>query len=92
MTLEEKREAIQHLGNICPICQRERELVTDHDHDTGTIRGFICRDCNLLLGNARNNSKVLRNAASYLEACQETGKTFMEAGERKIVMIRGVRP
>lgn len=36
-----------HAGR-CAICGRVDggELVTDHDHDTGLIRGLLCRSCN----------------------------------------------
>jgi ribosomal protein S14 len=30
----------------CAICGRRRELIRDHDHETGLIRGFLCRQCN----------------------------------------------
>lgn len=34
----------------CPICAEEKNLVPDHDHVTGKMRGWICARCNLLLG------------------------------------------
>lgn len=35
----------------CAICgKRPLRLVTDHDHETGLIRGFLCQSCNALEG------------------------------------------
>lgn len=40
--------------NRCAICGTSKRyndgLVTDHDHGTGWIRGFLCRSCNTLEG------------------------------------------
>ena len=30
----------------CAICGHRYELVEDHDHDTGLVRGYLCRRCN----------------------------------------------
>ena len=33
--------------HLCSVCGfRDLRLVTDHDHDTGLIRGLLCRSCN----------------------------------------------
>jgi hypothetical protein len=61
-------------GN-CPICKRafvERNLhsqqpVVDHDHETGYVRGIICRSCNLGLGYFRDNPEMLEAAAEYVD-------------------------
>lgn len=39
----------------------------DHDHRTGAVRGYLCRDCNHLLGNAGDSIERLQKAARYLE-------------------------
>jgi hypothetical protein len=41
---------------------------TDHDHSTGKFRGVLCRDCNWMLGKAKDSSSILRKGAEYLEA------------------------
>ena len=55
----------------CKICGKKLPdgdyLHIDHDKETGEIRGLLCRDCNLGLGNFRDNPESLRNAAEYLE-------------------------
>lgn len=39
----------------------------DHCHATGKVRGLLCRACNTALGLVKDNPKVLRQLASYLE-------------------------
>lgn len=59
---------VQAIDEVCPICTREFQGVPncDHDHNTGHIRGILCRSCNILLGLANDNPVVLDRAASYL--------------------------
>jgi hypothetical protein len=45
-----------------------RSLVVDHDHDTGAVRGLLCSQCNLAIGNAKDDPVILRRLAAYLEA------------------------
>ena len=55
----------------CEICKEPpsggyTRLAVDHDHRTGLFRGFLCSMCNLALGNARDDPKILRKMARYL--------------------------
>lgn len=45
-------------------------LVLDHDHETGALRGLICRACNWTLGYAGESPARMRAAADYLERHQ----------------------
>lgn len=64
-------------GYKCPICNcEEYEMgqkvkvscwVLDHCHKTDTFRGYLCANCNKLLGYARDNPKMLRRAIKYLK-------------------------
>jgi len=53
-------------GNLCLICASKSELVVDHCHQTGKVRGLLCVLCNGLLGQARDDVKILGKAIRYL--------------------------
>ena len=38
----------------------------DHDHKTNAIRELICRQCNILIGNASDDIGRLEKAIAYL--------------------------
>jgi len=40
--------------------------VIDHDHESGQVRGILHNRCNLLLGNFKDDVKILRSAIKYL--------------------------
>lgn len=46
--------------------QKRGKLVVDHCHATGQLRGLICHKCNSALGMAKDDPKILENAAAYL--------------------------
>ncbi len=56
-------------GGVCAICSgsEDRLLCVDHDHKTGKVRGLLCTQCNLMLGNSDDSPERLRLAIEYLE-------------------------
>lgn len=56
-----------HRGH-CPIClEVQDELVVDHDHNDGHVRGLLCSACNVGLGLFGDDPDLLRAAIHYLE-------------------------
>lgn len=54
--------------DCCEICgTADSTLHLDHDHATGVVRGFLCRACNLGLGNFADSPERLMAAARYLK-------------------------
>lgn len=65
----------------CLVCARAlREPQVDHDHELARlhghpegrgcplcVRGLLCRQCNSMLGFARDDPDTLRSAADYIE-------------------------
>ena len=51
---------------MCKICDDPDDLVIDHCHTTGRVRGILCRTCNGGLGFFKDNIKALAGAVLYL--------------------------
>jgi hypothetical protein len=72
ITEEEYYNILEKQNYKCAICGKDQlefktSLCVDHDHNTGKIRGLLCKNCNLILGNAKDDISTLINAAKYLE-------------------------
>lgn len=67
LTVEELNEMKIQQSNKCLICElSDVELVIDHCHETGIIRGLLCRQCNSALGLFKENIKSLENAIQHV--------------------------
>lgn len=42
-------------------------MCVDHDHETGKVRGVLCRGCNGALGKFGDTVAGVRRALAYLE-------------------------
>ena len=52
----------------CALCGRVRnDLELDHDHRTNLIRGMLCRECNLLLGEYERKKRLFAHFEAYLQ-------------------------
>jgi hypothetical protein len=78
ITLDQWVEKYAAQGFACEICKRKLKIMggsgndvdvahTDHCHASGQVRGILCRNCNTMLGVARDQVETLMNAAIYLE-------------------------
>lgn len=45
----------------------DKSTMIDHCHVTNTFRGLLCSACNFAIGHARDDTRILRALASYLE-------------------------
>jgi hypothetical protein len=59
------REALlARQGGACAICENTlEELVLDHSHASGGIRGLLCARCNISLSWFSDDPRMLRRAA-----------------------------
>lgn len=73
ITLEQYNSMFTKQNGLCLGCYRhqkddKRAFAVDHSHITGIVRGLLCGNCNVALGNAKDDPVILRRLADYLEA------------------------
>jgi hypothetical protein len=72
ISLDEYNKLLLEQNSLCAICstnnpgRENKRFNIDHDHKTGRVRGLLCYNCNLILGNAKDNINILINATHYL--------------------------
>lgn len=64
--LEDYARLLKEQDSLCWICQEKKDLVVDHDHATGKVRGLLCNLCNTSLGGFRDSIESLNKAIEYL--------------------------
>lgn len=71
LSLEQYEQMIEDQGGACAICGRRPEfvddLLIDHNHATGAVRGLLCHNCNVGIGQLQDSPDVLEAAIRYLE-------------------------
>lgn len=77
ITLVEYNLMVDLQDNKCAICKLPeitidkrnglvRNLCVDHCHKTGKIRSLLCSNCNITLGNIKDNLETLKSIQEYL--------------------------
>lgn len=68
LSLEDYERLLAYQGGGCAICggKRKYRLNVDHCHKSGLVRGLLCRRCNKLLRDVRDNCETLEGAIVYL--------------------------
>ena len=73
---EEYEQMVTSQKNLCAICGTKEEgnvLCIDHDHTTGKVRGLLCTNCNIGLGNLKDNVQIFQSAIAYLQKYGKAG-------------------
>ena len=70
MSLENYNIMLARQNGACAVCRKTFDATpcVDHSHATKKVRGLLCRKCNLGLGHYKDDPKLTRAAADYLEA------------------------
>jgi len=73
-TADDYRQLFKDQGGRCRICGKQslsRRLATDHDHETGQVRGLLCPDpewgCNYAILGRIKDLAMARRIVAYLE-------------------------
>jgi hypothetical protein len=75
VTLEWYNEQLEKQNNACAICKQPEtaiikgkllSLAVDHCHESGNIRGLLCRSCNNAIGALKHDEGILLAAIEYL--------------------------
>ena len=67
ITSQDYDQILNKQNKSCAICKEPNlKLFVDHCHKNKNVRGLLCHNCNILLGNAKDSPKILRAALAYL--------------------------
>jgi protein-arginine kinase activator protein McsA len=69
-------ERLNDQGGVCAICGTDNpggrgQFHADHNHSTNKPRGVLCHNCNVALGNFKDNPELLQKAIVYLNKYSE---------------------
>ena len=67
-------QILESQNYTCAICgstetggRGKKHFSVDHCHTTKKVRGLLCKSCNIMLGEAKDNPRTLSRAIEYLE-------------------------
>lgn len=71
LTIKEWNEMFASQNGCCKVCgihssKLVRRLCVDYCKETGTVRGLICNNCNIMISCAKNQITILESAILYL--------------------------
>ena len=77
ITIVDYEKRLEDQGGVCAICGtsdsgRVGVFFVDHCHDTGNVRGLLCRRCNSGLGMFQESAVVLKKALCYMQTGDAT--------------------
>mgnify|MGYP001233749649 CR=1 FL=1 len=76
MSVEDYDLLLEEQGGVCAICRQKEtqkhkgriiRMAVDHCHDTGEVRGLLCRACNTGIGLLGHDTERLTAAIQYLD-------------------------
>lgn len=79
ITVEDYQSMFDSQGGVCKLCGQEettrisrgdgiRSLAVDHDHNTGKVRGLLCHQCNVVLGQYEKHKDLFPKFQEYLDS------------------------
>ena len=67
LTVAQWNKILSAQDGCCAICRTEvTRPFTDHNHETGQVRGLLCGPCNMYIGHIREDAAILDRARDYL--------------------------
>ena len=72
ITPEDYWKMLKDQNFSCKVCNSHmsnhaKGLHIDHNHETGKVRGLLCKGCNIALGEIKENKDTLAKLITYLE-------------------------
>ena len=72
ITFKQYQDMMETQDYKCAICERHqsefiRKFSVDHCHITDVVRGLLCGNCNVGIGNLQDNIEILEKAIKYLK-------------------------
>lgn len=78
ITISQYEEMVMAQCGLCAVCNEPetatlkktgdtKRLAVHHNHDSGEVVALLCQNCNIGMGNLRDNPTYLRRAAQLME-------------------------